>query len=265
VGRSLGALGATVNLAKVCERYGGGGHARVGAISFGVTEEEAARKPAVKLPNELRAKRAPAPSKIPSSRAESTGASRSGFRSRGTPTHFHYDQQRGNHRRNPVSAATKPEHSSRRMLAWVTRFWFTTPTLNAKRRVLAITGPGLPVRLRFAVLNRLDEPTSGTVLSRVRTIAIFPARAGRKLGHGDATPYCFLGSVADNLRFGPPSAAETCRPKPIAELLVPGWLKDYGGRDVAHLSGAEAQRVFRARTWRIRRLPFCSTNHVGFG
>ena len=38
----------TVNLAKVCERYGGGGHARVGAISFGVTEEEAAEKPRAK-------------------------------------------------------------------------------------------------------------------------------------------------------------------------------------------------------------------------
>ena len=32
-----------VNLAKICERYGGGGHARVGAISFEVTQHEAAR------------------------------------------------------------------------------------------------------------------------------------------------------------------------------------------------------------------------------
>jgi hypothetical protein len=45
----------TVNLAKVCERYGGGGHARVGAISFGVTEEEAARKAACDIAEELRA------------------------------------------------------------------------------------------------------------------------------------------------------------------------------------------------------------------
>ena len=45
----------TVNLAKVCERYGGGGHARVGAISFGVTEEEAARKAAREIADELRA------------------------------------------------------------------------------------------------------------------------------------------------------------------------------------------------------------------
>ena len=34
----------TVNLARICERYGGGGHARVGAISFDVTQHDAARK-----------------------------------------------------------------------------------------------------------------------------------------------------------------------------------------------------------------------------
>ena len=45
----------TVNLAKVCERYGGGGHARVGAISFNVTEDAAARKAAQEVVEELRA------------------------------------------------------------------------------------------------------------------------------------------------------------------------------------------------------------------
>jgi hypothetical protein len=45
----------TVNLAKVCERYGGGGHARVGAISFDVTQGEAARKAALEIVEELRA------------------------------------------------------------------------------------------------------------------------------------------------------------------------------------------------------------------
>jgi hypothetical protein len=44
----------TVNLAKVCERYGGGGHARVGAISFDVTQDEAARKAAKEIVAELR-------------------------------------------------------------------------------------------------------------------------------------------------------------------------------------------------------------------
>jgi nanoRNase/pAp phosphatase (c-di-AMP/oligoRNAs hydrolase) len=45
----------TVNLAKICERYGGGGHARVGAISFDVNQHEAASKAAHEIVAELRA------------------------------------------------------------------------------------------------------------------------------------------------------------------------------------------------------------------
>jgi hypothetical protein len=45
----------TVNLAKICERYGGGGHARVGAISFDVSQNEVARKAAFEIVEELRA------------------------------------------------------------------------------------------------------------------------------------------------------------------------------------------------------------------
>jgi hypothetical protein len=44
-----------VNLARICERYGGGGHARVGAISFDVTQGEAAHKAALEIAEELRA------------------------------------------------------------------------------------------------------------------------------------------------------------------------------------------------------------------
>jgi hypothetical protein len=44
----------TVNLAKVCERYGGGGHARVGAISFAPDQEERARQAAAEIVAELR-------------------------------------------------------------------------------------------------------------------------------------------------------------------------------------------------------------------
>src|SRR5438445_1695992 len=46
----------TVNLAKICERYGGGGHARVGAISFEVTQQDAARKAAQEIVEELRSR-----------------------------------------------------------------------------------------------------------------------------------------------------------------------------------------------------------------
>jgi hypothetical protein len=43
-----------VNLAKVCERYGGGGHARVGAISFSPNKEDDARAAAAVIVSELR-------------------------------------------------------------------------------------------------------------------------------------------------------------------------------------------------------------------
>jgi len=43
-----------VNLAKICERYGGGGHARVGAISFPPDRAVDARKAAAEIVQELR-------------------------------------------------------------------------------------------------------------------------------------------------------------------------------------------------------------------
>jgi hypothetical protein len=47
-----------VNLAKICERYGGGGHARVGAISFEPNHFEEARAAAKDIVAELRATQA---------------------------------------------------------------------------------------------------------------------------------------------------------------------------------------------------------------
>jgi hypothetical protein len=45
-----------VNLARVCERYGGGGHARVGAISFPPDKADAAREASAVIVSELRGK-----------------------------------------------------------------------------------------------------------------------------------------------------------------------------------------------------------------
>jgi c-di-AMP phosphodiesterase-like protein len=42
------------NLATICERYGGGGHAKVGAISFGTDELERARAAAAEIVQELK-------------------------------------------------------------------------------------------------------------------------------------------------------------------------------------------------------------------
>ena len=46
-----------VNLAEICERYGGGGHARVGAISFPPDKADQAREAAEEIVAELRAKK----------------------------------------------------------------------------------------------------------------------------------------------------------------------------------------------------------------
>jgi len=43
-----------VNLARICERYGGGGHARVGAISFNVNQHAEAIKASQEIVSELR-------------------------------------------------------------------------------------------------------------------------------------------------------------------------------------------------------------------
>ena len=45
-----------VNLAQICERYGGGGHARVGAISFEPDQADRAREAAAEIVAELRQK-----------------------------------------------------------------------------------------------------------------------------------------------------------------------------------------------------------------
>jgi putative ABC transport system ATP-binding protein len=116
--------------------------------------------------------------------------------------------------------------------------------------VLAIAGPsGSGKTSLLRLLNRLDEPTSGTVFvegTDYRTIE--PRELRRKLGMVTQRPYLFPGTVADNLRFGPAQRGQTLPPEAIEELLAQVGLKGYAKRDVANLSGGEAQRVSVART-----------------
>lgn len=119
-----------------------------------------------------------------------------------------------------------------------------------KGEVLAITGPsGSGKTSLLRLLNRLDEPTSGTVFiegADYRQIA--PRELRRKLGMVTQRPYLFPGTVADNLRFGPAQRGEILPSEALTELLAQVGLHDFAGRDVAHLSGGEAQRVSVART-----------------
>ena len=119
-----------------------------------------------------------------------------------------------------------------------------------KGEVLAVAGPsGSGKTSLLRLLNRLDEPTSGTVfVEGIDYRDIKPRNLRRKLGLVTQRPYLFPGTVAENLRFGPSQRGEVLAQDVIEQLLTQVGLAGFAGRDVANLSGGEAQRVSVART-----------------
>jgi putative ABC transport system ATP-binding protein len=116
--------------------------------------------------------------------------------------------------------------------------------------MLAIVGPsGSGKSSLLRLLNRLDEPTSGTVyVEGLDYQQISPRELRRKLGLVNQRPFLFPGTVEENLQFGPLQRGETLTHDSIDELLARVGLKGYANRNVANLSGGEAQRVSVART-----------------
>ena len=116
--------------------------------------------------------------------------------------------------------------------------------------ILAVVGPSGAGKSSFLrLLNRLDEPTAGTVLLKstdYRLIA--PRELRRRVGMVMQTAFLFPGTVAANISFGPRQRGETIAPAQIAALLERVGLSGFCDRDVGHLSGGEAQRVAVART-----------------
>jgi len=70
----------------------------------------------------------------------------------------------------------------------------------------------------------------------------------RRVGMVTQRPFLFPGTVAENLRFGPRQRGEELSDARMEELLAGVLLAGFAGRDVANLSGGEAQRVSFART-----------------
>jgi putative ABC transport system ATP-binding protein len=116
--------------------------------------------------------------------------------------------------------------------------------------VLAVVGPSGAGKSSFLrLINRLDEPTGGTVLVNRRDYREIEARElRRRVGMVMQMAYLFPGTVAANIDFGPRQRHQTLSPARIAALLERVGLPGYEGRDVASLSGGEAQRVSLART-----------------
>jgi putative ABC transport system ATP-binding protein len=124
-------------------------------------------------------------------------------------------------------------------------------TFDARRgEILAVVGPsGAGKSSLLRLLNRLDEPTSGTVyLDDADYRGLPPCELRRAVGMVTQRPYLFPGTVADNLRFGPAQRGERLAAAVVDELLAGVGLGGYAARGVANLSGGEMQRVSLART-----------------
>ena len=115
--------------------------------------------------------------------------------------------------------------------------------------LLAIVGPsGAGKSSLLRLLNRLDEPTSGTMLLQgIDYHEIPPRELRRKVGMVMQRPFAFRGTVAENLRFGPLQQGRELTDNEIERLLRDVGLSSYASEDVEHLSGGEAQRVCFAR------------------
>ena len=115
--------------------------------------------------------------------------------------------------------------------------------------VLALVGPsGAGKSSLLRLLDRLDEPTGGTVfLAGVDYREIPPRELRRRVGMVMQAAALFPGTVADNVRFGPRQRGVELPDARVAELLRQVGLPGFESRPVAQLSGGEAQRVSIAR------------------
>lgn len=115
---------------------------------------------------------------------------------------------------------------------------------------LAIVGPsGSGKSSLLRLMNRLDEPSNGTVFLEgedYRQIA--PRELRRRVGMVLQRPFLFPGTVSTNLRFGPRQRGQELSASAVDELLSGVGLAGFASRDVSNLSGGEAQRVSFART-----------------
>jgi putative ABC transport system ATP-binding protein len=115
--------------------------------------------------------------------------------------------------------------------------------------LLAIVGPsGAGKSSLLRLINRLDEPTSGTVLLEGKDYRQIPTRElRRQIGMVMQRPFLFPGTVSENLRFGPKQQGIELTESQIGNLLAQVGMQAYAAESVAHLSGGEAQRVCFAR------------------
>ena len=148
----------------------------------------------------------------------------------------------------PQAIAIETEHLSRTI---VDRVLVSDITVQVQPgEVLAVVGPSGAGKSSFLrLLNRLDEPTGGTVRLKGQDYReLAPRELRRRVGMVMQMAYLFPGTVAANIAFGPWQRGERLAAEQIDALLQRVGLPGYQERDVSNLSGGEAQRVSVART-----------------
>lgn len=126
------------------------------------------------------------------------------------------------------------------------RFLIQNIKFNVDRaEVLGVIGPsGAGKSTLLRLINRLDEPTRGTVLLDGQDYrSLDTAALRRSIGMVMQRPFLFPGTVAENIAFGPLRQGREMPPAQIESLLDEVGLPDYAARDALTLSGGEAQRV----------------------
>lgn len=120
----------------------------------------------------------------------------------------------------------------------------------ARAEVVTVVGPSGAGKSAFLrLLNRLDEPTAGTVyLDGVDYRTIAPRALRRRVGLVPQRPALLSGSVLESVTLGPRLRDEPVDEARVGSLLDRMALAGYEQRDVERLSGGERQRVAVART-----------------
>lgn len=116
--------------------------------------------------------------------------------------------------------------------------------------VFVIFGPsGAGKSSLLRLLNRLDEPSSGTVRVRDQDYRdIPPQRLRKQVGMVPQQPTLIDGTVAENVTWGPRLRGEPVDRERVNNLLDRLGLSGFADRQAGDLSGGEAQRVAIART-----------------
>lgn len=116
--------------------------------------------------------------------------------------------------------------------------------------VVAVIGPSGAGKSSFLrLLNRLDEPTDGTVfLDGTDYREIDPQELRRRIGLIPQNAALSRGTVAESVALGARVRDEPVDRERVAALLERMGLEGYEDRAVDDLSGGERQRVSIART-----------------